>query len=232
MSLTAALLVADPRVPTGAHAHSGGLEAALGDGLDPEGIPSFLRGRLASVAFTDCAIAACAARLASAGDLVALSRLELEATARVPSPPLRDASTALGQGLLRTAARMWPGDATLAAYRARGGPTPRPVALGVAGAAAGLAPAEVALVSLHADLSDVAFAAVRLVAADAAQACAWLSELAPEMERAAQVASAHAAEGHASGDPVTLEGLPSLGAPLIELRSLIHADREGRLFAT
>jgi urease accessory protein len=223
MPLTAAaLLLADARLPSGAHAHSGGLEPALEDGLDPQAIPSFLRGRLTTVARTDSALAAGALRLARAGELDQLDRLDLEAVARTPSPPLRAASRALGQGLLRTAARMWPGDETLAAYRARSTLTPRPVALGVAGAAAGLRPLEVALVSLHGDLADVAFAAVRLLATDAAQAAAWLSDLGPEIERVAR-----AAAGLSS-----LDELPSLGAPLIELRSLAHHQRQGRLFAT
>ena len=222
MTLSAALLLADSRIPTGAHAHSGGLEPALAAGLDPGDIPGFLRGRLATVAFTDSAIAACALRLARAGELEALARLELEAMARVPSPPLRQASHALGRGLLRSASRMWPQDPTLAAWTARGAPTPRPVALGVAGAAAGLGAIEVALVTLQADLADVAFAAVRLLAADAAQAAAWLSDLGPEIERTARAAA----------DPLPPEELPSLGAPLIELRSLAHHEHGGRLFAS
>src|SRR6185437_15894209 len=62
------LLFADPRMPTGGHAHSGGLEEAAASGRvgDADQLASFLRGRLATVGLVDAALAA-AARLLDDG---------------------------------------------------------------------------------------------------------------------------------------------------------------------
>ena len=91
----AALLLADSRTPFGSHAHSGGLEAAVNSGLRADGVPAFLHGRLRSVAFTEAALTAAAAR--AGGDVDVLLALDAEAVARTPSPPLREAASMLGR---------------------------------------------------------------------------------------------------------------------------------------
>ena len=217
-----ALLLADGRTPTGGHAHSGGLEAAVNAGLRVDGVPGFIRGRLHTCAFGEAAFAAAATRAAAAQQPGELARLDLEARARVASPMLRDASTTLGRSLLRTASRMFPGRAVLEAYRHDSATTPRPVAFGVVADAAGLAPLEAATISLHSDLTAVAASAVKLLPVDAAGAFGWVAALATEIERCAARAAT----------PVASSELPSVSATLVELRSLRHGRDGGRLFAT
>jgi urease accessory protein len=221
--MAAALLLADARLPTGGHAHSGGLEAALADGVAGlDGVAGFLHGRLHTVASVEAAIAAAAAGAAASGDLPELWTLDAEARARCASPALRVAASSLGRGLLRTALRVWPQDLVLPAYRAGSAHTPRPVVLGVLGAASGLQPEDVARVSLHEDLAGVAAAAVKLMPVDAAGAMALVARLAPEIDRLAAVLAL----------PCPASELPSASAPLLDARSLVHDRQPGRLFAT
>ncbi len=218
----AALLLADQRTPTGGHAHSGGLEAAILDGLQLIEVPAFLRGRLETVALAEAALSAAAVRAGDRADLDALAVLDTEAWARCPSPALREASSALGRALLRTAARLTPASLLPAAYRAQSATTPRPVAFGVTASALGLDPAQAALVSLYEEAAGVASAAVRLLPLDAGQAAGWVAALGPVLERCAAAAAA----------PSEPSELPSPSAPLVDLRSLAHAERRERLFAT
>jgi urease accessory protein len=213
----AALLLADGRTPSGTHAHSGGLEAAVAEGLGVAGVAGFLRGRLHTVAFTDAALSAAAVR---AGDRIdSLLALDREALARTPSPRLRAASATLGRSILRTGATLYPGHPALKRYRERSAHTPRAVAFGVVAGAAGLSAADAALVALHDDAASVAAAAVKLLPIDAAAASAWVAGLAGEL-------AGLAARAAGAGE------LPSLSAPLVELRSVRRADTDGSLFAS
>jgi urease accessory protein len=99
----ALLLLADGRLPSGAHAHSGGLEQAIADGrvrsVDDVGL--FARGVLAGSALTSAALAAVSC--AQAGHWAALCA---EFDARTPSAAARKASAAQGRALLRTGRRV------------------------------------------------------------------------------------------------------------------------------
>jgi urease accessory protein len=209
------LLLADARTPSGGYAHSGGLEAAIAEGL--EDVPGFMRARLHTVGRGQAALAAAAA---AADRLPALLALDGEAAARTPVPSVRAADRTLGLGLLRTAAALWPADALLAAYRAASALTPRPVALGAVCRAAGLGGLGAARLCLYEDAAGVAAAAVKLLPLDAARASRWIADLAPELE-------ALAAEAAAGGGPI-----PSTATPLLDRRALAHAARDGRLFAS
>jgi urease accessory protein len=211
----AALLLADSRTPTGSYAHSGGLERAIAEGMAADRVPDFIYGRLQTVAFTEAALTAAAVN-AGESRLVELDR---ECAARTPSPALRAAASALGRSILRTGAQLFPSARRLSRYRETSTTTPRPIALGVVGGAAGLDPQTAALVALHDDAAMVASAAAKLVAVDAGAAAAWVAALGAEMARLARLA-ADAPE------------LPSVAAPLIELRSLAHAHDQRRLFAS
>ncbi len=213
-----ALLLADGRTPSGGHAHSGGLEAALVDGLTLDGVPAFMRARLRTVGCVHAALAALATGTTTLSGLMAL---DLEAAARTPADALRDADRRLGLALLRTGRSLWPGEALLAAY-ARSSPlTPRAVALGVLARAGGLAARSAARLSLYEDTATVASAAVKLVALDAARAVAWVAQLAGEIETLADEVAG-----------VTLASLPSSATPLLDLRAQAHAGRERRLFVS
>ncbi|MER7009549.1 urease accessory UreF family protein, partial [Dactylosporangium sp. NPDC000555] len=96
MDTTTLLLLADGRFPSGGHAHSSGLEAAVAAGrvTGIGELEAFLRGRLSTAGPVTAAFAA-ATRLAAAtaaplGD--ALARLDAELDARTASPALRLAS--------------------------------------------------------------------------------------------------------------------------------------------
>ena len=217
------LLLTDSRFPAGGYAHSGGLEAAVEDGLASHEVPSFLAGRLRGVAGPEACIAVAAARAARSGDLAALACLDREAVARCPSAPLRVAATRLGAQLLRTSETVWPDDQVIRAYRESEGPSPRPVAFGVVAAAAGLSDAEAVQSYLYEDATMVTTAAVRLLPVDSASAARWLLDVGLEIERLAAIALA-------AGDDPRL--LPGGFAPGLELGSLAHAARQGRLFAS
>lgn len=217
MIAAAALLLADGRTPSGSYAHSAGLEAAVRDGLQAEAVPGFLRGRLRTIAFTEAALTAAAVH--AGDDVDALLALDSEALARNPSPSLRVAATTLGRSVLRTGVQLYPDAPVLAAYRSRSSSTPRPVAFGVVAGAAGLDPADAALVALHEDAASVAAAAVKLLPVDAGAAGGWIAALEQELMWLAH-------------DAAAVEELPSLAAPLIDLRSLARKHHDGRLFAS
>jgi urease accessory protein len=217
------LLLTDSRFPAGGYAHSGGLEAAVDAGLTVEDVPVFLAGRLRGVAAPETHLAVAAARAARNVDVEALLALEVEAEARCPSPPLRVAARRLGAQLLRTGAVVWPAAAAIERYRSASDATPRPVAFGVVAAVAGLGDRDLAQSYLYEDAAMVTAAAARLLPVDAATTARWLVGAEPLLERLAH-------EAACSGDDV--RRLPGGFAPALELRSLAHAAREGRLFAS
>jgi urease accessory protein len=214
MSLATLLVLADGRLPSGAHAHSGGLEAAVAAGRvrDVDDVGGFLRGRLATAGLVSAAFAAAAcARTAE------WAALDEGLDARTPSPALRKASRAQGRALLRAGRAMWP-------ITTIGREPHHPVALGVVAAAAGLGPAEAAVAAAHGTITGPASAAVRLLGLDPYAVHALLAVLAPECDRIAAGAAARA------GDAI--DALPAAGAPLLDIGAELHATWEVRLFAS
>jgi urease accessory protein len=203
-----ALLLADSRFPAGAHAHSLGLEQAVEDGLRADEVPAFAAARLRLVAEADARVAVAARR----GDP---RTAEAEWLARCPSPVLRETGCRLGVQLLRSAAAIWP---ELEPRR-----TPRPVALGVVAAAAGLDDESTALLALYDDAATVTAAALKLLPLDPAVTTRWLAELAPAMELAARAVAA---------DRRPLAEQPAPAAVALELAAPIHQQRRERLFAS
>jgi urease accessory protein len=214
------LLLADGRFPAGGYAHSGGLEAACHEGLTAADVPAYVRARLHAVAAPECALAVAAGRATSVEELLVLDE---EAAARLPSPALRTVAQRLGSQLLRAASAAWPDAEPARGYRAASAWTPRPVAFGVVARAAGLDENELARGFLYDDAAMVAAAAVKLLPVDVLSTTRLLVELDQEIERLAAAA--------VSFDLPARE-LPSAFAPLLELRSLAHGRREGRLFAS
>jgi urease accessory protein len=214
MSLAALLLLADGRLPSGGHAHSGGLEAQVAAGRvrDVDGLAGFLRGKLATTGLVAAAFAA-----AACGRTAEWPDLDAGLDARTPSPALRKASRTQGRALVRAGRAMWPLSTI-----------PRephqPVALGALAAAAGLTPAEAAIASAHGTVTGPASAAVRLLGLDPYAVHGLLAALAPTCDRIAAEAAARAA------DPV--DALPAAGAPLLDIGAELHATWEVRLFAS
>lgn len=213
------LLLVDGRLPDGAYAHSGGLEAVAGMGLvrDVAGLAAFLRGRLETVGVTAAALAATAAGLSSS-EAGSLRELDALADARMPSPAAREASRRQGRNLVRAASRAWPSPV----YEALPDRPHHPVALGTVAAAAGLTAGEAALAAAYGSVTAPAGAAVRLLSLDPLTVHALLANLAGDIRRVA----AHGATSAELGD------IPALAAPLLEVGAEDHATWEVRLFAS
>jgi urease accessory protein len=211
-SLATLLVLADGRLPAGAHAHSGGLEAAVATGAvhDVASLGRFLEGRLTTTGVVTGVFAAVScARTPEVADL------DAGLDARTPSPALRRASRAQGRALLRAARALWPVTARDLNH---------PVAVGVVAAAAGLGPREAAVVAAHGVLTGPATAAVRLLGLDPFAVHALLAAAAPDVDRIAADAVCRL------DDPV--DDLPADGAPLLDLGAEHHATWEVRLFAS
>lgn len=216
MAPTALLLLCDGRFPAGGHAHSGGLEAAVGAGRvrDLPSLRGYLVGRLETAGLMTAAFAAAACAGTDP------STLDDEFDARTPSPALRQASRRQGRALSRVGRLTWPS----ARYTGLPAQPHHPVALGVVAAAAGLSAAQAALAGAYATLTGPAGAAVRLLALDPFPVQALLAELASIVDELADRAAGYA------GAPV--EELPATGAPLADIAAEIHASWEVRLFAS
>jgi urease accessory protein len=250
----ALLLLADGRLPTGAHVHSGGVEEAVTDGriTGLKDLRRYLDGRLWTTGAVDAALAVASCTLApsdegctsphgvefrrrprprsgsggAGGTLAARSRLDAEAAARVPSPALRRASRTQGRGLLRAARRLWPAGwlDELVSLHPEG-PMWAPT-LGAVARAAGVEVGGAALVAAQGAVSGPAWAAVRLLGLDPFSAAALLADLAPAID----TVTARAVSQWTAG--VELAQLPALGGPLTDVAAEAHASREVRLFAS
>ncbi len=219
MSLATLLVLADGRLPSGGHAHSGGLEAAVASGRarSVAEVGEFLRGRLATSGLVAAAFAAAACARMGTDSAGQAALLDEGLDARTPSPALRRAARAQGRALLRAGRAMWP-------LPAIGREPHHPVALGAVAAAAGLEPLAAAVAAAHGTVTGPASAAVRLLGLDPYAVHALLAALAPECDRIAAEAAAR------SGDPV--DDLPAAGAPLLDIGAEQHASWEVRLFAS
>lgn len=218
----AMLLLADARFPSGSHAHSGGLEAAVDNGrvVDLGTLEQFLIGRLRTAGLVDAALAA--AVVVRRADPPWRS-LEVEAASRIASPALRRTSRQLGRQLIRSARVIWPSAILdeLSRFGGAAGPF-HPIALGAVGVAAGIDVGAVALLAAHHAVAAPASAAVRLLGLDPVAVTALLARIGTE--RVAETAR-RAATG-------PLEALPGMSSTLIELEAEEHAAKEVRLFAS
>ncbi|MGW2624693.1 urease accessory protein UreF [Micromonospora taraxaci] len=224
------LLVADGRFPAGAHAHSGGLEAAVAAGrvTDLATLEEFLAGRLATAGVVGAAFAAAAHRAAVAegtgGSLPSmLGQLDAELDARTAAPTVREVSRRQGRALLRAGRTIWP-DAPFGDLPATPSGVHQPLVLGLLCAAAGLSRIDTATVAAYGTVTGAASAGVRLLGLDPYRVQALLVGLADACDgTAAEAARA------ADGPP---ERLPAAAAPLADIHAEIHATWEVRLFAS
>ena len=222
------LLLADGRFPAGAHAHSGGLEAAVAAGrvTDLATLEAFLAGRLATAGLVGAAFAAAAHRAAvpeTVGRADALARLDAELDARTAAPALRAVSRRQGRALLRAGRAIWP-DAAFADLPATPTGAHQPLVLGLLCAAAGLSRLETATIAAYGTLTGAASAGVRLLGLDPYRVQALLVGLADACDGTATDAA------RAADDPP--ERLPAAAAPLADIHAEIHATWEVRLFAS
>ena len=217
------LALADQRLPTGGHVHSGGVEQAVDDHVvhDEESLCAYLRERLASNGLVTAALAAAAARVTHAE----LGELDAEADARMPSPSTRSASRAQGRGLLRLASRAWAAPAPDIAWSALGDRPHHPVVVGLAARAAGLTARDAALVAAYLAMTGPSTAAQRLLGLDPIGLAVATFGLADVVEEVASLADRAAAQQR-------LRDLPDLASPLVDLLVERHAHRTDRLFAS
>lgn len=232
------LLLADSRLPAGAHAHSGGLEAAVAagrvDGM--AGLEGFLRGRLATAGLTAAGLAAAACQHAAdvtGGAPPRWHELDAEAAARTPAPAQRRAARAQGRALLRVARVTWPHPlldmlghptATHAADpgECMDGPF-HPVVLGACAWLAGGTPPDAAVIAASAAITGPASAAVRLLGLDPLAVTGLLGRLATQVTALADNACQAMADGNWAA-------LPAPASPGLDLLAQRHAQEEVALF--
>ncbi|NYI04454.1 urease accessory protein UreF [Allostreptomyces psammosilenae] len=223
-ALGALLLLTDGRLPSGAHAHSGGVEAAVATGrvTDTGSLHAFLLGRLTTTGLTTAALAAAACAEVDPREL------DAAADARTPAPTARAVSRRLGRQLLRAARAAWPHPALdqLAAAWPRG--PHQSVVLGTTARAAGLDPHHAALAAAHDTVTGSATAAVRLLGLDPIAVSAVQARLAGQVDAVAARAAEAAHRARVHGPDV----LPAHSAPLLDLLAEDHATWEVRLFAS
>ena len=217
------LLLADGRLPSGGHAHSGGLEQAVVDGRvrTVADVGLFVRGVLSGSALASAALAAVACAQAGYWDV-----LTAEFNARTPSAAIRLVAQAQGRALLRTGRRVWPSAAleTLAAFSDR---PPLPVVQGAVAYSAGVSPSGAAIACCHGIVSGAASAGVRLLGLDPIDVSAMLAGLTSEVDRVATLAATFA-----DTDIDRLALLPAGTGPLLDILAERHDHREMSLFAS
>jgi urease accessory protein len=215
------MLLADGRLPTGAHTQSAGVEPAFAHGMQLDQVPDYIRVRLRTVTEVEAAAAVVARHCwltQPTHRISAMAEVDAAWRVRTLSDVLRTASDSLGRSYLRTARAVWPPLDVL--HEANGGVWCRPVVLGATAAEAGLSAAELARVAGFEDVQTVIAAALKLQPFDPSQAVAWAVHAEPEVEQLVD---------RVAGLTGT-EEIPAYGAPLIEDWGQRHSDAKRRLF--
>jgi urease accessory protein len=209
-NLSTLLILADSRLPTGGHVHSGGIEEAVTSGLvvDLETLRAYLRRRIRTHGLVTASVAAAV----HAGALT-IAEADRETDARTPAPAARQASRAQGRGLARLARRVWPDHD----WRLLTTMPHLAVAAGAVGAASGLNPDQTALSIVYTTMTGSATAAQRLLALDPGDVAALTFELAPLCDQIAADAG---------------KELADLSDPLLDVIAQRHSQRERPLFVS
>jgi len=212
------LLLADGRLPTGAHTQSAGVEPALNHGVALADVPAYLRVRLTTVTEVEAATAAVARHhWSDTPTAEAMTRIDRAWRVRTASRALRDAADLLGRSYLRLAASAWPALRVLTAHRI---PWCRAVAVGATAAEAGLDAEQTARLIGFEDVQTVIAATLKLRPFDPAEAVAWSIATAPEVEALVDRVV----------DCRDLDDIPAYAAPQIEQWAELHTRTERRLF--
>jgi urease accessory protein len=209
-SLATLLAMADSRLPTGGHVHSGGIEEAVTSGLvvDLTTLRAYLRRRIRTHGLVTASVAS-----AVHTGALAFEDADRETDARTPAPAARQASRGQGRGLVRLARRVWP-DGNWDAL----GRTPHlAVAAGAVGAASGLQAEHTALSVVYTTMTGSATAAQRLLALDPGDVAALTFELSALCEATAAEAG---------------KELADLSDPLLDVLAQRHSQRERPLFVS
>ncbi len=229
MTVLASLLLADSRLPTGGHVHSGGVEAAVERSLlhNEADLELFLAARLRGTGPVVAAVAAAGCLLAVDNASTEWTRWDAAVSARIPSAAAREASRVQGVALLRTACRVWP-SAALEALVHSGRPH-HPLVLGAVVTATGDGANAAALLALHHLLGGACAAAVRLLGLDPIAVAAVQARASRPLSRPLTLRCGVARRGQSAQQNTRL--LPSTGTPLPEVLAELHARAEVTLFA-
>jgi urease accessory protein len=209
-NLTMLLALADSRLPTGGHVHSGGVEEAVTSGLvvDLDTLRAFLLRRIATQGLVMASVAAAV----HTGSL-SFAAADRETDARTPAPAARQASRAQGRGLVRLARRVWH-DTDWDGL----GATPHlAVAAGAVGAACEISAPHTALSVVYTTMTGSATAAQRLLALDPGDVAALTFELSGMCDQTADLAC---------------KELADLSDPLLDVLAQRHNERERPLFVS
>jgi urease accessory protein len=208
--LATLLALADSRLPTGGHVHSGGIEEAVTSGLvvDLATLRAYLRRRIRTQGLVTASLAA-----AVHSGALTPEAADRETDARTPAPAARQASRAQGRGLLRLARRVWKdGD-----WEALGTTPHLAVAAGAVGKASGLTPEQTALSVVYTTMTGSATAAQRLLALDPGDVAALTFELSSLCDEISADAG---------------KELADLSDPLLDVLAQRHSQRERPLFVS
>ena len=225
-ALLSALQLGDSFFPSGRYTLSHGLESFAQSGwlVDAPDVEAVLTDYLTHAVARSEAVAVAAANGAAAcGDMVTVLAVdELLFAMKLPTEA-SVSSTRTGHQLLITGCRL-SDDPVLAAYQREVAGSTAPgnhaVALGVLSAAWGIGPAEAAAMEIHAYVTGLLGAALRLVRIDHAQTQSILHSLQPVAASAAVTA---AQTGYRQ---------MSSFAPVIEIMQMRHENSYLRLFAS
>ena len=213
------MLLADGRLPSGAHTQSAGVEPAFNARMRLADVPAYLTVRLRTVTEVEAGVAVLAwlAWLSHPDRrLAALGELDDAWRARTVSDALREASDLLGRSYLRMAGAVW----DLGPLAAVGRTWCRAVVVGATAAAAGLDGPETARLVAFDDVQTVLAAALKLVPFDPTRSVTWAVGARPEVEQLVLRVA----------DLTHLTDLPASSAPLLEQWGQQHRDTERRLF--
>ncbi|MGH3643717.1 MAG: urease accessory protein UreF [Mycobacterium sp.] len=209
-SLATLLALADSRLPTGGHVHSGGVEEGVASGLvvDLPTLRAFLRRRIRTSGLVTASIAS-----AVHDGTLSVADADGETDARTPAPAARSASRAQGRGLVRLARKVWPAhDWDSVGVKPHLG-----VAAGSVGSASGLLPEQTALSVVYTTMTGSATAAQRLLALDPGDVAGLIFELSPLCDQTAAEAT---------------KELADLSDPLLDVLAQRHVERDRPLFAS
>ncbi|MCW2805569.1 MAG: Urease accessory protein UreF-like protein [Propionibacteriaceae bacterium] len=211
------LVLADGRLPTGAHTQSAGVEPAFRAGMPLRQVPELITARLRTVTETEAATAV-VTRAVWLGSNVPARPAAIESVdrawrARTPSDAMRSSSDALGRGYARLAAAVWGLDLG-------GRVLCRAVVMGATAAAAGLGPADIARLVAFDDVQMVIAAALKLEPFDPLLGVQWSLAAAAEVDCMVRRIS----------NACTPADIPAHSAPLLEQWAQQHATEERRLY--
>jgi urease accessory protein len=232
---SALLIIADGRTPSGAHAHSGGVEMAVAADriTDIATLQEFLRGRLSTVGRVSAAVAAASCRVGQGSDTQAANllwdSLDAAVDARTPSAAQRRVSRTLGKSLQRLARQAFSGtsgDASVDRPVLLRAEPHHPIALGALCARAGGTPRDAAQVAAYQAVSGAASAAVRLLGLDPYAVTAVLVAMARQLDAVAAEAVAD------SAGAADFDDLPACSAAVLDEDAERHQCAEVRLFAS